>query len=85
MSKLVRSRTLSAKAKELAKNLITRIDWLKLAKKAGGLLFTAHTGIPTPDLIDSITPGFGKLLENPTEVISKDTLKEAIAGAKEEW
>ena len=83
VTELVRSRTLSAKAKELAKNLMSRIDWLKVAKKAGGLLFTAHTGIPTPDLIDGITSGFIKLLDDPAEVVSKDALKDAITGAKE--
>lgn len=35
VSELVRSRTLSAKAKQLVKNLISRIDVLKLAKKSG--------------------------------------------------
>jgi predicted KAP-like P-loop ATPase len=82
-TELVRSRTLSAKAKALAKNLMSRIDWLKLAKKAGGLAFTAYTGIPTPDLVESITSGFSKLLENPTEIVSRDALREAISGAKD--
>jgi hypothetical protein len=82
VTELVRSRTLTAKGKDLAKNLLSRIDWLKVAKKTGSLLFTAYSGIPTPDLIESVTSGLSKLLENPAEVISKETVKEAVAGAK---
>jgi predicted KAP-like P-loop ATPase len=83
VAELVRSRTVTAKAKDLAKNLMSRIDWLKLAKKAGGLAFTATTGIPTPDLIETVTSDFRKLLENPSEVISKEALKDAVSGAKD--
>jgi predicted KAP-like P-loop ATPase len=82
VSELVRSRTLSAKAKDLAKNLMSRIDWLKVAKKLGSLAFTAHTGIPTPDLIGDITGGIGALLDHPGDVISKEQLKHALDGAK---
>jgi hypothetical protein len=83
VAELVRSRTLTAKAKDLAKNLMSRIDWLKLAKKAGSLAFTAATGIPTPDLIENLTSGLSKLLDDPTAAISKDAVKDAVAGAKE--
>jgi hypothetical protein len=83
VSELIRSRTLGAKAKELAKNLMRRIDWLKVAKKLGSLAVTAHTGIPTPGLIGDITGGIGALLDHPGEVISKENLKEALDGAKD--
>jgi hypothetical protein len=62
---------------------MSRIDWLKLAKKTGSLLITAHTGIPTPDLINDFTGGIGALLDHPGEMISKDSLKKALDGAKE--
>ena len=42
------------KASGAVKDLFKRIDWLKVAKKAGGLAFTAFTGIPTPDQIAAI-------------------------------
>jgi hypothetical protein len=83
VSELIRSRTLSAKAKQLAKNLMSRINWLKVAKKLGSLAFTAHTGIPTPDLIGDITSGIGALLDHPGEMISKEKLKQALDGAKD--
>jgi len=83
VGELVRSRKLSAKALQLAKNLMSRIDWLKLAKKTGSLLITAHTGIPTPDIIGDITGGIGALIDHPGETISKEKLKEALDGAKD--
>lgn len=83
VSELIRSRTLGAKAKELAKNLMRRIDWLKIAKKLGSLAVTAHTGIPTSDLIGDITGGIGALLDHPGDVISKENLKAALDGAKD--
>ncbi|MBW1225636.1 NTPase KAP, partial [Escherichia coli] len=48
---LVASRPMSTKVAEAAKKVLRRIDWLKMAKKAGGLAFTAFTGIPTFDQI----------------------------------
>ena len=44
-----------------------RINWLKMAKKAGGLAFTAATGVPSPDLPRTALgawdcPGLGLLL-----------------------
>ncbi|MBV9825357.1 MAG: NTPase KAP [Alphaproteobacteria bacterium] len=83
VAELVRSRTLTAKGKELGRNLLKRIDWLKLAKRAGSLAFTAHTGIPTPDLIGDITGGIGALLDHPGEVVSKESLKAALDGTKD--
>ena len=83
VSELIRSRTLGAKAKELAKNLMRRIDWLKVAKKLGGLAVTAHTGIPTQDLVGDFTHGIGALLDHPGELVSKENLKAALADAKD--
>lgn len=39
---LIEKRPLLTKAGEAAKDVFRRIDWLKVAKKAGGLAFTAH-------------------------------------------
>ena len=62
---------------------MSRVDWLKVAKKLGSLAITAHTGIPTPELITDLTTGLGTLLEHPGEVISKEKVKEVLAGAKD--
>jgi hypothetical protein len=41
-------RPVLTKATGAVKDVFRRIDWLKVAKKAGGLAVTAFTGIPTP-------------------------------------
>src|SRR6202051_3808126 len=47
---LIEKRPALTKATEAVKDIFRRIDWLKVAKKAGGLALTAATGIPSPDL-----------------------------------
>lgn len=43
---LVEKRPALAKASAAVKNVFRRIDWLKVAKKAGGLALTAYAGLP---------------------------------------
>src|SRR5436309_15585181 len=54
---LIEKRPVFGKATDVAKDLFRRIDWLKVAKHAGGLAFTAFTGVPTPDQVTAITSG----------------------------
>ena len=64
---LIEKRPLLTKAAEKVKSVFRRIDWLKVAKKAGGLAITAYTGIPSPEHIQravSIMEGiFGRSLK----------------------
>ena len=59
-----RARPKTQKVKDAAKKLFKRIDWLKAAKKAGGVAFTLATGIPTfgqiGDLIGAARSALGK-------------------------
>ncbi len=48
---LLEKRPVLTKATQEVKDVFKRIDWLKVAKKAGGLALTAHTGIPMPGQI----------------------------------
>lgn len=48
---LIEKRPALTKATDAIKDIFDRIDVLKLAKRGGGLAFTAFTGIPSPDLI----------------------------------
>src|SRR5262245_34280046 len=54
ISELCRQRSNFGKVKELSRKLIKRVDWLKLAKRGGGLAFTLATGLPSPDQIGTI-------------------------------
>jgi len=67
---LKRARPMSEKVKAAAKKLLKRVDWLKAAKKAGGLAFTVATGMPTfsqiGDLIGAASTFFGKRADELT-------------------
>jgi predicted KAP-like P-loop ATPase len=64
IEELRRARPKSQKVKDAAKKLLRRVDWLKAAKKAGGLAFTLATGLPTfgqiGDLISAAKSFLGK-------------------------
>jgi len=80
IDELKRARPKSQKVKDAAKKLLKRVDWLKAAKKAGGLAFTLATGIPTfsqiGDLIGAAKNALGKAAGELT--------KEDIEGFAEE-
>lgn len=79
---LIEKRPSLTKAGDAVKDVFRRIDWLKLAKKAGGLAFTAFTGIPTPDQIDAIVGTLGSFLADPQKLATKDNLETAIESVK---
>lgn len=55
----------------------------KVAKKAGGLAFTAFTGIPTPDQIQTIVASLEGFLADPTKLATKDHLEAVVGGVKD--
>ena len=48
LAELARQRSDIGRVKEFSAGLIKRIDWLKLARRGGGLAFTLATGVPSP-------------------------------------
>lgn len=72
---LRRARPGSKKVAEVAGRLLKRIDWLKVAKKAGGLAFTAFSGIPTPEQVSGLFDMAKSILEKPQDHISKDDVR----------
>lgn len=72
---LVASRPMSTKVAEAAKKVLRRIDWLKMAKKAGGLTFTAFTGIPTFDQIKGMYELAADFLSAPQDKLSAADFK----------
>src|SRR2546423_10010117 len=79
---LLGKRPALGKASEAVKDLFRRIDWLKVAKHAGGLAFTAFTGVPTPDQIAAITSGLEHVLADPAKLATKENIAAAIDGVK---
>jgi len=79
---LIEKRPALTKAAGAVKDVFKRIDWLKIAKNAGGLALTAFTGIPTPDQIGSIVNTLEGVLENPGQLAAKENLSSAIDSVK---
>ena len=79
---LIEKRSLLTKAAEQVKTVLRRIDWLKVAKKAGGLAFTAATGIPSPDLIHTAIGAIESLIADPEKLATKESAAEALDGVK---
>lgn len=79
---LIEKRPALTKAGEAVKDILRRIDWLKVAKKAGGLAFTAFNGIPTPDQIQAIVGKLEGFLTDPTKLATKANVEAAIEGVK---
>lgn len=79
---LIEKRPMLSRATEAVQSLFKRIDWLKVAKHAGGLAFTAFTGVPTPDQIAAITSGLQNILADPAKLATKENIGAAIEGVK---
>lgn len=79
---LVEKRPAMTKAAGAVKDVFNRIDWLKVAKRAGGLAVTAFTGIPTPDQISAVVGTLEGLFTDPGKVATKENLTAAIDDVK---
>jgi len=79
---LIEKRPALTKAAGAVKNVFRRINWLKVAKRAGGLTVTAFTGIPTPDQVRSIVGSFEAVLADPAKLATKENLSAAVEEVK---
>lgn len=67
VTELIANQTVMARASEEIKNVLRRIDWLKVAKKAGGLAFTAFTGVPTLEQMTNVFSTLTQQISDPTK------------------
>lgn len=79
---LVEKRPALKKAAAAVKDVFSRIDWLKVAKRAGGLALTALSGIPTPEQIGAIVGSLEAIVADPAKLLTKENLSTAIDEAK---
>jgi len=80
---LVEKRPALKTAAVAVRDVFRRIDWLKVAKRAGGLALTAFTGIPTPEQIGTIVGSLEALVADPAKLVTKENLSTAIDEAKD--
>ncbi len=77
ITELCRQRSAVGKVKELGARLIKRVDWLKLARRGGGLAFNLITGLPSPDQIGESLRGLQSLSER-AGTLSADEIQAGI-------
>lgn len=77
---LLEKRPMLNKATGALKDVVKSIDLLKVAKKAGGLAWTAFTGIPTADQISGIVKTLQSVLADPAALATKENIGQAIDG-----
>jgi len=82
VTSLVEKRPLLSKAVGTVKDVFARIDWLKVAKRGGGLALTALTGIPTMEQIGAIIGSLEAVAADPAKLATKETLSTAIDEVK---
>lgn len=80
VSELVAERSLATNAGEAVKNIFKRIDWLKVARRGGGLAFTALSGVPMPEQIDAVVEAVKKAMGEPGELLTQKNYDAAIDG-----
>jgi predicted KAP-like P-loop ATPase len=75
VDELRRARPTSTKVADAAKKVLKRVNWLKLARKAGGFAFAATTGIPTFDQVKGLYDVATSFLAKPQDHVSIEDLK----------
>ncbi len=79
---LVEKRPALTRAAEAVKSVFRRIDWLKIAKKAGGLAMAHFSGLHGLDQLHAVTTMLGGWLADPAKLATGDNIKAAIAGVQ---
>lgn len=82
---LIENRSLATKAADQVRNILKRIEWLKVAKRTGGLAFNLLTGMPSPDQISEIIGFVGSKLGSPVEMLTKENAEAVVEEAKGYW
>lgn len=75
---LINKRPLLTQAGLAVKDIFKRIDWLKIARRGGGLAFTAFTGIPTADQVSAVTGTLKEIFSDPSKFATQENYDKAI-------
>ena len=78
IDELLRSRSFPTKVIDQAKKVLRRVDWMKVARKVGGLAITATTGIPDPETLKYLYEAASSLIGKSTEEITATDLKSIV-------
>ncbi|MGC1021342.1 Qat anti-phage system ATPase QatA [Pantoea agglomerans] len=81
VEELMQARPDCTKVAAAAKKVLRRVDWLKMARKAGGLAFTAISGIPNLEQLKGVVDLATGLITNPQDTLSVDNIKAFVGQA----
>lgn len=76
VDELRRARPNSTKVADAAKKVLKRVDWLKLARRTGGIAFTATTGLPTLEQAKDLYNLAAAFVAKPQDHLSKEDVVE---------
>ena len=80
VTELIAERSLATNAGEAVKNIFSSIDWLKVARRGGGLAFTALSGAPLPEHIDAVVGSVKKAMGKPGDLLTQENYDATING-----
>ena len=83
VEELRRKRSGSQKVAEQAKRVLKRVDWMKLARKAGAYGLTLATGIPHPETIKSLGAAARSLIGKAAEDMSPEAVAALVESSGE--
>ena len=83
VEELRRARPTSQRVAEQAKAVLRRVDWLKLARKAGAYGLTLASGIPHPDTIKALGAAARGLIGKGAQDMSPEAVAALVQGSDE--
>lgn len=83
VSEISEARPASAKVKAQAKALFKRIDWLKVAKRAGSVAFAAASGIPTPESLTALADAAKAVVKKGSDAVAEGDAAGLVSSAGE--
>lgn len=83
VEELRRKRPTSQKVAEQSKKVLRRVDWMKLARKAGAYGVTLATGVPHPETIKDLGAAARSLLGKGAQDMSPEAVAALVEGSDE--
>jgi hypothetical protein len=81
---LIEKRSLTTKAADEVKRILKSVDWLKVAKKGGGLAVTALTGVPVVGFEEIFGSAMGFIKSAVTDKNSREAVLKQLEDLKKE-
>lgn len=85
VAELLNKRSGATKVADKAADVLKSVNWLKVARTAGGAAISFATGFPNQDIIQGITGTAKRVIENPEDVITGEIFHKLMTGAADHF